>query len=69
MEGSGVVKQDRAKNHCSFQLCRASLVAQMVQNLPAMWETQVLSLSWEDPLKKGMATHFSILELPRQLRH
>ena len=33
----------------------------MVKNLPAMWETQVLSLGWEDTLKKGMATHSSIL--------
>ena len=33
----------------------------MVKNLPAMWETRVASLGWEDPLKKGMATHFSIL--------
>ena len=40
---------------------RASLVAQMVKNLPAMWETQVRSLSWEDPLEKEMATHSSIL--------
>ena len=39
----------------------ASLVAQMVKNLPAMWETWVQSLSWEDPLKKGMTTHSSIL--------
>ena len=35
----------------------ASLVAQMVKNLPAMWENQVQSLGQEDPLKKGMATH------------
>ena len=35
----------------------ASLVAQMVKNLPAMQETQVLSLGQEDPLEKGMATH------------
>ena len=40
---------------------RASLVAQMVKNLPAMQETQVRSLGWEDPLEKGMATHSSIL--------
>ena len=40
---------------------RASLVAQMVKNLPAMWETCVWSLSQEDPLEKGMATHSSIL--------
>ena len=39
----------------------ASLVAQLVKNLPAMQETCVRSLSWEDPLEKGMAAHFSIL--------
>ena len=33
----------------------------MVKNLPAMLETQVQSLGWEDPLEKGMATHSSIL--------
>ena len=38
-----------------------SLVAQMVQNLPAVWETRVSSLGWEDPLEKGMAIHSSIL--------
>ena len=40
---------------------RASLVAQTVKNLPAMQETQVRSLRWDDPLKKGMATQSSIL--------
>ena len=39
----------------------ASLVAQMVKNLPAMWETWVWSLGREDPLKKEKATHSSIL--------
>jgi hypothetical protein len=39
----------------------ASLVAQTVKNLPAMQETHVPSLGWEDPLEKGMATHSSIL--------
>ena len=34
----------------------ASLVAQLVKNLPAMWDTWVHSLGWEDPLEKGMAT-------------
>ena len=34
----------------------ASLVAQLVKNPPAMWETQVQSLDWEDPLEEGMAT-------------
>ena len=36
-------------------------MAQLVKNLPAMWETWVQSLDWEDPLEKGMATHSSIL--------
>ena len=39
----------------------ASLVAQMVKNLPAMQETQVRSLGCEDPLEKRMATHSGIL--------
>ena len=39
----------------------ASLVAQMVKNLPAMWKTWVRSLGWEDPLEEVMAIHFSIL--------
>ena len=43
-------------------LAAAVGVAQMVKNLPAMWETQVQSLGWEDPLEKGMAAHSSILE-------
>ena len=36
-------------------------MAQTVKNLPALWVTQVPSLSWEDPLEKRMATHSSIL--------
>ena len=40
---------------------RASLVAETVKNPPAVQETQIWSLGWEDPLEKGMATHFSIL--------
>ena len=39
----------------------SSLVAQMVKRLPTMWETQVRSLGWEDPLEKEMATHSSTL--------
>ena len=39
----------------------ASLVAQMVKRLPAMWETWVLSLGQEDPLEKKMTTHSSVL--------
>ena len=40
---------------------RASLVAHLVKNLPAIWETWVRSLGWEDPLEKVKATHSSIL--------
>ena len=36
-------------------------MAQAVKILPAMWQTQVEPLGWEDPLEKGMATHSSIL--------
>ena len=43
-----------------FQYFWASLVSQMVKNLPAMWETSVQSLRWEDPPEKGMVTHSSI---------
>ena len=39
----------------------ASLVVQIVKNLPAMWEIWVQSLSWEDHLEEEMATHSSIL--------
>ena len=39
----------------------SAFVAQMVKNLPAMQETQVQSLGWEDPVEEGMATHSSIL--------
>ena len=44
-----------------LQYSWASLMAQMVKNLPAMWETWVRSLGQEDPLEKGMAIHSSIL--------
>ena len=40
---------------------RASLVAQRLKHPPAMWETWVRSLGWEDPLEKEMATHSSTL--------
>ena len=56
-----------------FKKCyfRSDLVAQMVQNLTALWETQVQSLGWEDPLEKGMATQLSILagEFHGQMSH
>ena len=42
----------------------ASLIAQLVKNPPAMQETAVQFLGWEDPLEKGQATHSSITGLP-----
>ena len=44
-----------------YAYIEASLVSQMVKNPPAMQETQVQLLGWEDPLEKEMATHSSIL--------
>ena len=51
----------RVHFNIDYHYCRASLVAQMVKRLPAMRETWVRSLGWEDPLEKEMATHSSIL--------
>ena len=48
-------------NNLMLCLIWASLVVQMVKNLPAIWETWVQSLGWEYPLDKGMAIHSSIL--------
>ena len=53
--------QPTAQLHSSHTLAKASLVAQLVKKLPAMWDTWVQSLGWEDPLVKGKATHSSIL--------
>ena len=44
-----------------FQYSWASLVAELVKNLPAKQKTWIRSLGWEDPLEKGKATHSSIL--------
>ena len=44
-----------------LQYSWASLMAQLINNSPAMWETWVQSLGWEDPLEEGMATHSRIL--------
>jgi len=44
----------------SWNLLWASLVTQVVKNMPAMLETCVRSLTWENPLEKEMATHCSI---------
>ena len=46
---------------------KASLVAQLLKNEPAMWETWVRSLGWEDPLEKGKATHSSISGLENSM--
>ena len=50
-----------SKKVVTYWLLLDSLVAQMVKNLPAMHETWVQSLGWEDPLEEGMTTHSSIL--------
>ena len=52
---------------CNLTHVWAPLEAQIVKNLPAMQETSVLSLGWEDSLEKGVATHASILawRIPR----
>ena len=52
-------------------LCRASLVGELVENLPAMQETWVQSLGWEDPLEEEKAIHSSILacRIPGLYRH
>ena len=47
-------------NGYPLQYSGASLVAEMVKNLPAKRETWVQSLGWDDPLEKGKATHSSI---------
>ena len=53
-------KEMTANNTWTWTGCWASLVAQLVKNPPAMRETWVQSLSWDDPLEKGKATHSSI---------
>ena len=55
------LKESSAHLGTSFFFNGASLVAQLVKKPPAMQETWVQSLAWEDPLKKGKATHSSIL--------
>ena len=60
--GSQRVGHDWATSLSLFNItCRASLLAQMVKNLPAMPETLVWSLGQEDPLEEGKVTHSSIL--------
>ena len=57
--GSG--RSPREEIGYPLQYFGVSLVAQLAKCLPAMWETWVQSLGWEDPLEKGKATHSSIL--------
>ena len=54
-------KQKYANIQVYIFIIWASLLAQLVKNSSAMWETWVSSLIWEDPLEEGMATHSSIL--------
>ena len=57
-----IILQGIVTNICKhFRLSLASLLAQMVKNLPVMLETWVQSLGWEDPLEQVMATHSNIL--------
>ena len=63
LEGASVFTK-QFKDIIEGILSWASVVAQTVKNPPAMQETWVSSLGWEDPLEKGMATHSSILGLP-----
>ena len=53
--------QEGCQGPYPIQYSWVSLVAQLVKNLPAMLETWVQSLGWEDPLEEGMATHSSTL--------
>ena len=57
----GSLKKQESSRKTSTSALFVSLVAQTVKHLPAMWETQVQSLGWEDPLEKEMATHSSTL--------
>ena len=63
---SEVSQKEKGKYHILMHIW-ASLVAQLIKNLPAMRETWVQSLGWKDRLEKGKATHSSILawRIPR----
>ena len=58
----------RISHFINYSITLASLVAQMVKNLPAMQETWARSLGWEDPMEKDEVTYSSILGLPWWLR-
>ena len=57
----GLEEEGCGDNYSNLSHIEASLMAQTVKNLPVTQETQVLSLGWEDPIEKEMATHSSIL--------
>ena len=59
ISGSGRSAEEGIGYPCQYSW--ASLVAQLVKNLPAMWETWIPFLDWEDLLEKGKTTHSSIL--------
>ena len=59
--GMGALWQKGIEMRPKSSFCTPRLVAQLVKNLPAMRETWVSSLGWEDPLEKGTATHSSVL--------
>ena len=55
------LRKKKIKIIFSLVLTRASLLAQLIKNLPAMWETWIRFLDWEDLLEEGMQTHTGIL--------
>ena len=61
VDGNEIGVATMENNMKGSQNIKASLVAQLVKNPPAMWETWARSLGWEDPLDEGTATHSSIL--------
>ena len=61
LQSVGSQSRTELTNTTTAMIVWASLVAQLVKNLPAVQETWVHSLSWEDPWEKGMATHPSTL--------
>ena len=64
MFGDGIKEVEKEIKHkylAAFIMVQVSLVAQMVKSVPAMQETWVQSLGWEDPLEEEMAIHSSIL--------
>ena len=56
-----IFSTEKVKNDTIKLVFGASLMAQMVKNLPEMHETWIQSLGWEDPLEEGMATHSNSL--------